>query len=220
MFDRCEVLGIGSAVVLTGAFRMVTSSGSVGVEADEGVLGGSPVATKFCWSSCNGDKLWLSSSGSACDGVSFTGAGLAGRDEICLKRPKAFLGASNSLGPSSRLDWLNCSRSSLRSNRKSFRPFLVYCTSWYTPFWLWMKRCRPSSLSTLSGCVMSTSRSGKVGCLPAGKTNRNGFSGNSSLMPKSSTCRRSVVKKKLSLMSPARDKRLQACLVEHLTEWR
>ena len=41
---------------------------------------------------------------------------------------------------------------------------------------------------------MSTSRSGKVGCFPAGKTNRNGFSGSSSLMPKSSTCRRSVVK--------------------------
>ena len=129
MFDRCEELDIGSAAILTGAFRMVTSVGSVGVEADEGVLGGSPVGTKFCWSICNGDRFWLSSSGSACDGDSFTGAGLAGRDEICLKRPKAFFGASNSLGPSSRLGWLSCSRSSLRSNRKSFLPFLVYCTS-------------------------------------------------------------------------------------------
>ena len=57
MFDRCEELDIGSAAVLTGVFRMVASIGSVGVEADEGVLGGSPVATKFCWSICNGDKL-------------------------------------------------------------------------------------------------------------------------------------------------------------------
>ena len=56
MFDRCEELAIGSVVVLTGVFRMVTSTGSVGVEADEGVLGGSPVATKFCCSICNGDK--------------------------------------------------------------------------------------------------------------------------------------------------------------------
>ena len=48
MFDRCAELGIGSAAVLTGVFRIVASTGSVGVEADEGVLGGSPAATKFC----------------------------------------------------------------------------------------------------------------------------------------------------------------------------
>ena len=129
MFDRCEELANGSVAVVTGVFRMVVLVGSTGVEADEGVSGGSPVATKFCWSICNGDKPWSPSSGSACDGDSFTGAGLAGRDEICLNRPKALVGASNSLGLSSRLGLLSCSRSSLRSNRKSFLPFLVYCTS-------------------------------------------------------------------------------------------
>ena len=57
MLDRCEELDNGSVAVLTGVFRMVASIGSVGVKADEGVLGGSPVATKFCWSICNGDKF-------------------------------------------------------------------------------------------------------------------------------------------------------------------
>ena len=56
MLDRCKELGIGSVAVLTGVFRMVASIGSVGVEADEGVLGGSPAVTKFCWSICNGDR--------------------------------------------------------------------------------------------------------------------------------------------------------------------
>ena len=196
MFERCVELGTGSVAALIGVFRISASTGSVGVEADEGVLGGSPVATKLCWSICRGDSDWLSSPGSACDVDSLDGEGLAGRDKICLNRPNAFFGISDSTDPLSRLGWLCRSRSSLRSNRKSFLPFLVYWTSWYTPFWLWMKRCRPSSLSIPSGCVMSTSRSGKVGCLPAGRTNRNGFSGNSSSMPKSSTCRRSVVRKR------------------------
>ena len=48
MFDRWVELGTGSAAVLIGAFRIVVSIGSVGVEADEGVLGGSPVGTKLC----------------------------------------------------------------------------------------------------------------------------------------------------------------------------
>ena len=194
IFDRCVELGAGSIVVSTGVFRMTVSTGSVGIEAEEGVLGGSPAATKFCWSICRGDSVWLSSSRGICEVDPFNGEGLAGRDEICLNRPKAFFGVSGSVGSSMRLGWLYCSRSSLRSNRKSFLPFLVYWTSWYVPFWLWIKRCRPSSLSTPSGCVMSTSRSGKVGCFPAGRTNKNGFSGKSSLMPKSSTCRRSVMK--------------------------
>ena len=48
MFDRWVELGTGSAAALIGVFRIVVSTGSVGVEADEGVLGGSPVGTKFC----------------------------------------------------------------------------------------------------------------------------------------------------------------------------
>ena len=54
--------------------------------------------------------------------------------------------------------------------------------------------------------------------IPGGQTNRNGLSGKSFSIPKSSTIWGSVVEKKWSLMSPARDKRLQACLVEHLVE--
>ena len=48
IFDRWVELATGSEVVCIGAFWMVASIGSVGVDADEGVFGGSPVATKFC----------------------------------------------------------------------------------------------------------------------------------------------------------------------------
>ena len=48
MFDRWVELGTESAAALIGVFRIVVSTGSVGVEADEGVLGGSPVGTKLC----------------------------------------------------------------------------------------------------------------------------------------------------------------------------
>ena len=47
--------------------------------------------------------------------------------------------------------------------------------------------------------------------------NTKGLPGNASSMPKSVTSRRSVmIRKKLSLMSPARDKRLEASLGEDL----
>ena len=39
MFDQCEVLGTGSEVAFIGVFRIVMSVGSVGVDADEGVVG-------------------------------------------------------------------------------------------------------------------------------------------------------------------------------------
>ena len=129
MLDRWDALGTGSVAVLTGVFRIVVSTGSVGVEADDGVAGGSPAGTKVCWSICRGDSVCFSSSGGIFEDVPFSGEGLAGRDEICLNRPKVFLGPSASIGSSSHLGRLNCSRSSLRSNRKSFLPFLVYCTS-------------------------------------------------------------------------------------------
>ena len=48
ILDRWEALDTGIEAAFTGVFRMVTSVGSVGVDADEGVLGGSPAATKFC----------------------------------------------------------------------------------------------------------------------------------------------------------------------------
>ena len=57
ILERCVELGTGSEAAFIGVFRMVASIGSVGVDADEGVLGGSPVATKVCWSICNGDNV-------------------------------------------------------------------------------------------------------------------------------------------------------------------
>ena len=97
MFDRWVELGTGSVAVLIGVFLIVVLIGSVGVEADEGVSGGSPVAAKVCWSICKGDNVWFSSSASVCEDDPFSGDGLAGRDEICLSRPKVFFGASSSL---------------------------------------------------------------------------------------------------------------------------
>ena len=70
-----------------------------------------------------GDSPWL---------LRFVTEGLAGRDEICLSLPKTFfgvVGVSDSIDSSACLGLLSRSRSSLRSNRKSLLPFLVYWTS-------------------------------------------------------------------------------------------
>ena len=48
ILDRWEELGTGSDTVWIGVFRIAVFVGSVGVDADEGVLGGSSVATKLC----------------------------------------------------------------------------------------------------------------------------------------------------------------------------
>ena len=161
---------------------------------DEGVLGGSPAATKVCWSICSGDSVRSSSGGTWKDGP-INGDRLVGRDEIWRSLPKTFLGVVSTSVSLTFRGLLSFSRSSLRSNRKSLLPFLVYWTSWYVPFWLCIRRCRPSNLSTPSGCVMSTLISGKAECFPAGRIKRKGFSGKSSLMPKLSTSQRSVVER-------------------------
>ena len=59
IFDLCVELG--SDVACTGAFRMLLSMGSVGVDEDDTDSGGSPTGTKVCCSNCNGDSVWTPS---------------------------------------------------------------------------------------------------------------------------------------------------------------
>ena len=47
MLERCVELGSGTDVCCIGAFRMFTSTGSVGVEFKDVDSGGSPAGTKF-----------------------------------------------------------------------------------------------------------------------------------------------------------------------------
>ena len=55
IFDRCVELG--SDAVCTGAFRMLLSVGSVGVDEDDTDSGGSPAGTKVCCNNCSGDNV-------------------------------------------------------------------------------------------------------------------------------------------------------------------
>ena len=55
MFDRCVELG--SAVACIGAFLMLLSVGSVGVDEEDADSGGSPAGTKACCSNCKGDSV-------------------------------------------------------------------------------------------------------------------------------------------------------------------
>ena len=96
MLERCVELGRGTEVASTGAFRILVSIGSVGVELEDAESGGSPAGTKFCCSSCNGDNVCSSSGRVIADDVA-NGDGLAGREEICLSLPKTRLGVSGSV---------------------------------------------------------------------------------------------------------------------------
>ena len=95
MFDQCVELG--SDVVCTGAFRMLLSIGSVGVDEEDTDSGGSPTGTKVCCSSCNGDSVWIPSSGRVIAEEVAKGEGLAGREDVCLSLPKTRLGVSGSV---------------------------------------------------------------------------------------------------------------------------
>ena len=95
MFDRCVELG--SDVICTGAFRILSSVGSVGVDDEDIESGGSPAGTKVCCSNCNGDNVWVSSSGRAIAEDVARGEGLAGREDVCLSLPKTRLGVSGSV---------------------------------------------------------------------------------------------------------------------------
>ena len=216
IFDRCVELG--SVAVCTGAFRMFLSMGSVGVDEEDAESGGSPAGTKVCCSSCNGDNVWIPSSGRAIAADVAKGEGLAGREDVCLSLPKTRLGVSGSVVAPTALGTLWRSISSLLEDKASSPVFCLHLSSWYIPLLLWMSLCFPSNLSSLSGCQSNTGMSGSTLSVPAGQANKNGFSGSSLSIPQFSTNWGSVVEKKLSLMSPARDKRPQACLVEHLVE--
>ena len=95
MFDRCVVLG--SDATCTGVFRILSLVGSIGVDEEDTESGGSPAGTKACCSSCNGDNVWISSSGRAIAVDVAKGEGLAGREDACLSLPKTRLGVSGSV---------------------------------------------------------------------------------------------------------------------------
>ena len=95
MFDRCVELG--RDVVCTGAFRILLSIGSVGVDEEDADSGGSPAGTKVCCSNCNGDSVWISSSGRTIAEDVAKGEGLAGLEDVCLNLPKIRLGVSGSV---------------------------------------------------------------------------------------------------------------------------
>ena len=95
IFDRCVELG--SAVACTGAFRMLSLVGSVGVELEDADSGGSPAGTKLWCSNCSGDNVCPSPSGRAIADDVARGDGLAGREEGCLSLPKTRLGVSGSV---------------------------------------------------------------------------------------------------------------------------
>ena len=117
IFDRCVELG--SDVVCTGAFRMLLSIGSVGVDDEDADSGGSPAGTKVCCSSCSGDKVWVPSSGKVIAEDVAKGEGLAGREDVCLSLPKTRLGVSGSVVAPTALGTLCCSMSSLLLDKAS-----------------------------------------------------------------------------------------------------
>ena len=95
IFNRCVELG--SDVACTGAFRILSSIGSVGVDEEDADSGGSPAGTKVCCSNCNGDNVWTSSFRRAIAEEVANGEGLAGREDVCLSLPKTRLGVSGSV---------------------------------------------------------------------------------------------------------------------------
>ena len=99
---------------------MLLSVGSVGVEEDDVDSGGSPAGTKVCCNSCNGDSIWVSSSGRAIAEEVAKGDGLAGREEVCLSLPKTRLGVSGSVVAATALGTLCNSMSSLLVDKPNF----------------------------------------------------------------------------------------------------
>ena len=95
IFDRCVELI--SVVACTGAFQILLSIGSVGVDDEDTDSGGSPAGTKVCCNNCNGDSVWTSSSGRVIAEDVARGEGLAGREDVCLSLPKTHLGVSGSV---------------------------------------------------------------------------------------------------------------------------
>ena len=193
IFDRCVELG--SDVACMGAFRMLLSMGSVGVDEEDADSGGSPAGTKFCCNNCNGDNVWSPSSGRVIAEEVAKGEGLAGREDACLSLPKTRLGVSGSVVAATALGTLCNSMSSLLVDRANSPVFCLHLSSWYTPLLLWMSFCLPSNLSSPSGCQSNTGMFGSALSVPIGQVNRNGFSGNSSSIPQFLTNWESVVER-------------------------
>ena len=193
MFDRCVELG--SVVACIGAFRILLSIGSVGVEEEDTDSGGSPADTKVCCSSCKGDSVRTSSSGRAIAEEVAKGEGLAGREDACLSLPKTRLGVSGSVVAATALGTLCSSISSLFVDKANSPVFCFHLSSWYTPLLLWMSFCLPSNLSSPSGCQSNTGMFGSALSVPIGQTNKNGFFGSSSSIPQFLTNWESVVER-------------------------
>ena len=169
--------------------------GSVGVDGEDIDSGGSPVGTKACCSNCNGDSVRTSSFGRGIAEAVAKGEGLAGREDICLNFPKTRLVVSGSVVAATAVGTLCSSMSSLLVDRANSPVFCFHLSSWYTPLLLWMSFCLPSNLSSPSGCQSNTGMFGSALSVPTGQVNRNGFSGNSSLIPQSWTNWESVVER-------------------------
>ena len=193
MFDRCVELG--SDVASIGAFRISLSIGSVGVDEEDADSGGSPAGTKVCCNNCNGDNVWIPSSGRVIAEDVAKGEGLAGREDACLSLPKTRLGVSGSVVAATALGTLCSSMSSLLVDRANSPVFCLHLSSWYIPLLLWMSFCLPSNLSSPSGCQSSTGVFGSALSVPIGQANKNGFSGSSSSIPQFLTNWESVVER-------------------------
>jgi hypothetical protein len=193
IFDRCVALV--NDVACTGAFRMLLSIGSVGVDEEDTDSGGSPAGTKVCCNNCNGDSVWILSSGRVIAEDVAKGEGLAGREDTCLSLPKTRLGVSGSVVAATALGTLCSSMSSLLMDRANSPVFCLHLSSWYIPLLLWMSFCLPSNLSSPSGCQSSTGTFGSALSVPVGQANKNGFSGSSLSIPQFLTNWESVVER-------------------------
>jgi hypothetical protein len=174
---------------------MLLSMGSVGVDEEDSDSGGSPAGTKLCCSNCNGDSVWIPSSGRAVAEDIAKGDGLAGREDACLSLPKTRLGVSGSVVAATALGTLCSSMSSLLVDRANSPVFCLHLSSWYIPLLLWISFCLPSNLSSPSGCQSNTGVFGSALSVPTGQVNRNGFSGSSSSIPQFLTNWESVVER-------------------------
>ena len=174
---------------------MLLSMGSVGVDEEDTDSGGSPAGTKACCSNCNGDSVWIPSSGRVLVEDIAKGEGLAGREDTCLSLPKIRLGVSGSAVAATALGTLCSSISSLLMDRASSPVLCLHLSSWYIPLLLWMSLCLPSNLSSPSGCQSSTGVFGSALSVPTGQANKKGFSGSSSSIPQFLTNWESVVER-------------------------
>ena len=171
------------------------SIGSVGVELEDVDSGGSPAGTKVWCNSCSGDNVCTSSSGRMIADDITNGDGLAGHKEACLSLPKTCLGVSGSVVAAIAFGTLCNSMSSLLVDKANSPVLGFHLSSWYTPRLLWISLCFPSNLTSLSGCQSRMASFGSTLSVPSGQTNKNGLSGKSFSIPKSSTIWGSVVER-------------------------